>query len=304
MNKKTMAALMSLSVCSGFLFNVSPTYANEVNYQLTYKDEQSLISVLDKYFLQDISDLKLVETKGDQITLESDNYRVIVDSLDYDMDDIQTIQASLYDKSVNDVLNDLGYPSYSQANIECNVEVKDTKAPEIEVADVLETSLNEEVNFADAIEVLDDKDGELEYTIDGDIDYSKEGSYTITVKASDESGNTTSQEVTVEVSDSNFYQKIADAALAQIGVNQDCTMLVTNALAAVGINFHGAPSEYASLGEWTDNPVPGDICIYNGHVALYVGNGQAVHGGWLGYTTILSSVECTNAFVGYIHVNH
>ena len=92
--------------------------------------------------------------------------------------------------------------------------------------------------------------------------------------------------------------------MAQIGVNQDCTMLVTNALKAVGINFHGAPYEYASLGEWTDTPVPGDICIYSGHVALYVGNGQAVHGGWNGYTTILYSVSCSNPFIGYIHVNH
>lgn len=98
------------------------------------------------------------------------------------------------------------------------------------------------------------------------------------------------------------YNKIAEAAKAQIGVNQDCTMLVTNALKAAGINFHGWPMEYASLGEWTNDPVPGDICIYNGHVALYIGGGKAVHGGWMGYTTVESTVACTNAFVGYIHV--
>lgn len=95
---------------------------------------------------------------------------------------------------------------------------------------------------------------------------------------------------------------IASAALAQVGVNQDCTMLVTNALKAVGINFHGWPSDYASLGSWTSNPVPGDIIIYSGHVAIYIGNGQAVHGGWNGYTTVVFSVNCSNALVGYIHV--
>lgn len=99
------------------------------------------------------------------------------------------------------------------------------------------------------------------------------------------------------------YNKIAEAAKAQIGVYQDCTMLVTNALKAAGINFHGWPMEYASLGEWTNDPVPGDICIYNGHVALYIGNGKAIHGGWLGSNTVESTVECTNPFVGYIHVN-
>lgn len=95
---------------------------------------------------------------------------------------------------------------------------------------------------------------------------------------------------------------IAAAAKAQVGVNQDCTMLVTNSLAAVGIYFHGWPEEYAALGSWTSNPVPGDIIIYSGHVAIYIGNGRAIHGGFYGYTTVEWTVECTNALIGYIHV--
>ena len=123
-----------------------------------------------------------------------------------------------------------------------------------------------------------------------------------TIKATDTAGNVSEKNVTVNV-EKGFYQKISDAALAQVGVNQDCTMLVTNSLAAVGINFHGAPIEYLNLGTLTNNPVPGDICVYQGHVALYIGNGQAVHGGWLGHQTVVSTVECTNAFIGYVHVN-
>ena len=43
-------------------------------------------------------------------------------------------------------------------------------------------------------------------------------------------------------------QAILSAAYAQLGVNQDCTMLVTNSLAAVGINFHDwATSPWAAL---------------------------------------------------------
>ena len=80
-------------------------------------------------------------------------------------------------------------------------------------------------------------------------------------------------------------------------------MLVTNSLAAVGIHFHGAPTAYLSLGTLTNDPVPGDICVYQGHVALYVGNGQAVHGGWLGNQTVLTSVACGQQFIGYVHVN-
>lgn len=95
---------------------------------------------------------------------------------------------------------------------------------------------------------------------------------------------------------------IYNAAMSQIGMNQDCTMLVTNSLAAAGISFHGWPEEYAALGDWTSNPVPGDIIIYSGHVAVYAGNGMAVHGGWNGYTTALFSVNCSAALIGYIHV--
>ena len=126
--------------------------------------------------------------------------------------------------------------------------------------------------------------------------------------ATQEPSNSTSnsqpsvQEPSNNVGSSVSSSAIASAALAQVGVNQDCTMLVTNALASVGINFHGWPSEYASLGSWTSSPVAGDIIIYSGHVAIYIGNGQAVHGGWNGYTTVVSSVNCSNALIGYIHV--
>lgn len=101
--------------------------------------------------------------------------------------------------------------------------------------------------------------------------------------------------------DLSGYDKIAQAALAQLGRYQDCTMLVTNSLAAVGINFHSGPTGYLSLGPTTSNPVPGDIIVYSGHVAIYIGNGQAVHGGWLGNNTVIAGVECGQPFIAYVH---
>lgn len=92
---------------------------------------------------------------------------------------------------------------------------------------------------------------------------------------------------------------IAAAAYAQLGVSQDCTALVTNSLAAVGINYHGWPAGYLSLGRTVSaaEAQPGDLAYYqNGgmgmaHIAVYVGNGMAVHGGWNGGTTSLFSVN-------------
>jgi cell wall-associated NlpC family hydrolase len=98
---------------------------------------------------------------------------------------------------------------------------------------------------------------------------------------------------------SGMGASIAAAAYAQLGVAQDCTLLATNSLAAVGINYHGWPAGYLSLGRTVSaaEAKPGDLAYYeNGgmglaHIAVYVGNGQAVHGGWNGGTTALFSVN-------------
>lgn len=102
--------------------------------------------------------------------------------------------------------------------------------------------------------------------------------------------------------------RIAAAAQAQIGVEQDCTALVSNSLKAVGINFHGWPADYLSLGSVTTSPVPGDLIYYkNGgmgmpHIAVYIGGGKAIHGGWNGHSTAVGPVNLGSGAI-YIHVN-
>jgi len=113
----------------------------------------------------------------------------------------------------------------------------------------------------------------------------------------------------VAVSASGKGAAIVAAALSQLGVNQDCTALVSNSLRAVGINFHSAPAGYLSLGTVVSasQAQPGDLIYYSNagegmpHIAVYIGGGKAVHGGWNGYTTAIAS-----AYLGsgptFIHV--
>lgn len=105
----------------------------------------------------------------------------------------------------------------------------------------------------------------------------------------------------------SFGEAIAAKALSQIGVQQDCTMLVTNSLLAVGIRFHGWPSDYAKLGKITTNPQAGDLILYNDggmglpHIAVFLSPGKAVHGGWNGHTTAVGPVNVGSGPI-YIHV--
>jgi cell wall-associated NlpC family hydrolase len=101
------------------------------------------------------------------------------------------------------------------------------------------------------------------------------------------------------VAASSKGQAILSAAYAQLGVMQDCTMLVTNSLAAVGIHFHDWPAGYLSLGRTVSaaEAQPGDLIYYAdggagvAHVAVYAGNGQAVHGGYNGNQTVVFSAN-------------
>lgn len=86
---------------------------------------------------------------------------------------------------------------------------------------------------------------------------------------------------------------LLSAARAQIGVPQDCTAMVENALRMIGITVGDlAPMDFAAYGVRVDpsQAQPGDIMMRGGHVSIYAGNNVAVHGGFNG-STVETSVD-------------
>ena len=279
--KKLVQAFVSLIIATSTFGGVTSVAAKENTpaYKIEYQDADSMQSVFTKELHKKYANVKFKK--------KSKNYKVKVKDLDIDTVGKQTVSIEGKNKNTNEM-----------HSAEVSIKVEDTTAPVITCEDTITVEQNEAFDINRYVSL--NEEGTV--TLTENVNTTNTGTFITTIKAKDIAGNVSEKDVTVNV-EKDFYQRIADAALAQIGVYQDCTMLVTNSLAAVGINFHGAPAAYLSLGSLTNNPVPGDICVYQGHVALYIGNGQAVHGGWYGNQTTIYSVECNQPFIGYVHVN-
>ena len=112
-------------------------------------------------------------------------------------------------------------------------------------------------------------------------------------------------EETTYVDSSNPYSdlnaRIASAAKSLVDVTDGewCTEVVQQALALAGVQdaYQLWPDEYcAQYGYYTDSPEAGNlIYYYNGgrgvdHIAVYIGDGLAVHGNYNGETVIASDI--------------
>ncbi|BCW43191.1 NlpC/P60 family protein [Arthrobacter sp. StoSoilB5] len=86
------------------------------------------------------------------------------------------------------------------------------------------------------------------------------------------------------------------SAYAQIGIFQDCTAMVERALGSAGIPVGDlAPMQFMNYGKVVSDPQPGDMIVQSGHVAIYIGNGQAISGGINGNQTGIHPISWLTA---------
>ena len=86
------------------------------------------------------------------------------------------------------------------------------------------------------------------------------------------------------------------SAYAQIGVFQDCTAMVEKALGSAGIPVGDlGPMQFMNYGKVVSSPQPGDMIVQSGHVAIYIGNGQAISGGINGNQTGIHPISWLTA---------
>ena len=112
---------------------------------------------------------------------------------------------------------------------------------------------------------------------------------------------------------STLGQRISAEAQKLVGVTDGlwCTQVVQQALANAGVSdaYQLWPDQYVGqYGYYTNDPQEGDLLYYNNggrgvdHIAIYIGNGQAVHGNYEGKTVIASAYLSTAASPQFIRV--
>lgn len=284
----------------------------EVVYTIEKNDMDSLYQVK-KAILKGDSKYVLEPQK---LKEDLDNSELIINSIDLESMDVQNIEATVV--RFNKLENKKVVADEVQGNVLVKFQDTiapelELKKQEISIKYDGEIDLEDQVKF-----VKDNVDGVVPVVIDGEVDVKEPGKHTVTYTATDKSGNATVKELVVTVGkkpkpkpkkvevapeiNTNQAQSqmasvsynnaavasgdYASMALGLVGANMHCTQLTSTVLQGRTGGYKSlSPAGTMAYTTPVSNMQPGDILYYNDagagvpHVAVYIGNGQAVHGG-------------------------
>ena len=83
------------------------------------------------------------------------------------------------------------------------IEVKDTKGPEIDAKDKITTFKGKKVDLLDGVKATDNSNEDIEVKVEGEYDFNKSGEYELWYVAKDSSGNETKEKFILVVEDNN-----------------------------------------------------------------------------------------------------
>ena len=203
--KKLVQAFASLIIATSTFGGVTNVAAKESTpvYKIEYQDADSMKSVFTKELHKKYANVEFKKKTKNVSVYESKNYKVKVKDLDIDAIGKQTISIEGENKQTSE-----------KHSAEVKVKVQDTTAPEITCEDVLTVEQNEVFDINSHVSL--NEEGTIQLT--DNINTADVGTFTTTIKAKDTAGNVSEKNITVHV-EKSFYQKISDAALAQVGVN-------------------------------------------------------------------------------------
>ena len=275
-------------------------------YEAAYKDETSLTSIVEEAFHKNLKQYTLKETENGLCYLLDDAI-IDIQGIDLDKEGYQIVKMAMKSRTAkvgeNKPTNTLSSEKEIVSVKNAVIDVRDGQAPTIRVPEVVKTTENQTLDLNEHIEASDNS-GQVELTVDESIDYAKPGEYTVNIEAKDASGNVTKSAMKVVVEKRRFLRPHrpggAFASGTLPGLHDACHQRAQS-------RWHRLPrlaGRIRPAWQLHQQPGSGRYHHYSGHVALYIGDGQAVHGGWLGNQTVVTSVECDKPLIGYVHVAH
>ena len=237
----------------------------------------------------------------------------------------QEIEGKSYYFSENGTVNSSKTEKATTASVSSNItgEVKETVATasqeavkevvEEKAAEVVETPAETTEAPADTTETPAETPAP-EQTVTPAPEQTETPAPEQTVTPAPEQTVTPAPEQTTAPTATTLGQRISAEAQKLVGVTDGlwCTQVVQQALANAGVSdaYQLWPDQYCGqYGYYTDSPAEGDLIYYNNggrgvdHIAIYIGNGQAVHGNYDGKTVIASATSQYLASPQYIRVN-